>query len=289
LKFSRAASFLIIIFIYLFSFVAASVILFLSANYLSLSAWLLIFELGILLTIFVFIGSLLFNNASVYDPFWSIYPVALLMVWIGVKGEHAIRENVLIIIAILFWSIRLTLNWARAWKGLQHEDWRYVQLKNQNGKLFPLVNFFGIHLFPTLLVSLGMIPAYFIFFRINSADSREIIPFLICIAAAVIELIADEQQRFFKLNRKTPNEFIQTGLWKFSRHPNYFGEILFWWGIYFFTLSSNPQYWWTGIGAVAMTCLFVFISIPLMEKHMLEKNPDYKIYQATVAALVPGL
>lgn len=289
MKFSRIASFLIIAFVYLFSFSAASLLLFFSANYFSLSPWLLIFEFGILLTIFVFAGSLIFNNASVYDPFWSIYPVALLMVWIAVKGEDSIPENILLIIAILIWSIRLTLNWARAWKGLQHEDWRYVQLKRENGKLFPLVNFFGIHLFPTLLVSLGMIPAYYIFFGINSTNSWQIIALLICMVAATIEFIADEQQRTFKRKRKTGNEFIQTGLWKYSRHPNYLGEILFWWGIYFFALFSNSQYWWTGIGAAAMTCLFVFISIPLMENHIIEKNPDYKIYQANVAALLPGL
>ena len=77
------------------------------------------------------------------------------------------------------------------------------------------------------------------------------------------------------------------GLWAYSRHPNYFGEIMFWWGIFFFGLAADFHYWWTIIGPVSVTLLFTVISIPLMEKRNLERRPDYAKVRESIPVLIP--
>ena len=246
------------------------------------------FYADVIATIIIFIFSLIASNASMYDPYWSVAPMVIILFWNGHTEVPTSSYNVLLVLAFFVWGIRLTFNWARGWKGLKHEDWRYVQLRNQTGIFYPLVNLFGIHLFPTIMVLLGMIPAYYAVFSHNQKyPLLNILGFIICIIATAIEFIADEQQKKFKSVRKSQSEFYQARIWKYSRHPNYFGEVLFWWGIYLFGLAANPQYWWTITCPVVMTCMFVFISIPMMEKHMIKKNPDYLLYQKKVAAFLP--
>jgi steroid 5-alpha reductase family enzyme len=80
---------------------------------------------------------------------------------------------------------------------------------------------------------------------------------------------------------------MRSGLWSLSRHPNYFGEWLFWVGIFLFGIVSNSQFWWTGIGILSLQILFLFISGPMMDKRILEKRPDYKAHMKKVSAFFP--
>ena len=80
---------------------------------------------------------------------------------------------------------------------------------------------------------------------------------------------------------------MNRGLWALSRHPNYLGEILFWWGLYLFALASNPSFWWVVAGPLAITLMFIFASIPMIEKRMLKRRKDYQAYQEKVSMLVP--
>ncbi|MEZ4720246.1 MAG: DUF1295 domain-containing protein, partial [Flavobacteriales bacterium] len=80
---------------------------------------------------------------------------------------------------------------------------------------------------------------------------------------------------------------MDEGLWKYSRHPNYFGEMLTWWGIYLIALNAGLDHWWTGIGALAITVMFVFISIPLMDKRSLKRRPNFDEYMKRTRMIVP--
>jgi len=108
---------------------------------------------------------------------------------------------------------------------------------------------------------------------------------VVLLGAVVLAFVADEQLR--KIKKLPHGERKMTGLWQLSRHPNYLGEILTWWGIFFAGLSFGMEFLWTGIGAVAITLLFVFISIPMMENRLLKKNRDYENYREEVPALLP--
>jgi steroid 5-alpha reductase family enzyme len=163
--------------------------------------------------------------------------------------------------------------------------------KKEDRQLYPLVNLTGIHLFPTLIVFAAMLPAFYTLTRTASNDVTILIwaAFLVCVTGTWLEFIADEQQRTFKRLHPDRSNFCRSGVWAWSRHPNYLGEVMFWWGIYFFVLASNPAYWWTAIGAVAMTLMFIYISIPMMEKRMIETRPLYMHYQKEVPAFFPAI
>jgi len=114
---------------------------------------------------------------------------------------------------------------------------------------------------------------------------------LIIIGAAImllgtaLEFFADIQMHKFRKNNTDKDKVCDVGLWKYSRHPNYLGEILVWVGVYAFWLALAPELWPLGIGAVAMFCLFWFISIPLMEKRQLERRAGYAEYRAKTSKL----
>jgi len=236
-------------------------------------------------TILVFIASFLFRNSSLYDPYWSVFPIFAALYWffeVGFSGDDI--RNILVLALISFWGVRLTLNWARGWSGLGHQDWRYSKLQQEQGKFYWLVSFWGIHLFPTILVFLALIPVYYVFQDTSPLGMIDLVAFGITMAAIIIETVADKQLRVFK---KFQSGIMDQGLWSWSRHPNYFGEILFWVGLFLFLRDpfSGDNYWKIG-GVLAMVLLFIVISIPMMEKRQLEKK-GYREYQKRVSGLIP--
>jgi steroid 5-alpha reductase family enzyme len=289
--YSRPISFLICCIVYAVALLAAvGFICFYEGSIGSL--WLILIA-DVIATLVVFACSVLFRNASLYDPYWSVAPPLIAWYWLKDNMHHVAAELLLAVISL--WALRLTLNWARGWKGLVHEDWRYVMLRQKNPKTYWLTNLAGIHLFPTIMVFLGMLPVYFTSLRLDhylicdSHCEREwllVTGFAISLAATLIELVADEQMRQFKKNA-SPGAFIQSGLWKYSRHPNYFGEITFWLGLWVMQMAVAPQYWYSVIGFIAMLCLFYFASIPMMEEKVRKNKTGYEEYIKRVSMLVP--
>lgn len=279
MKENRVLSFLIVILIYILSG-GCGITLF---NFLSFDLWLNLLICDITSTIIVFIFSLIFKNASIYDPYWSVQPIVIVLS-LGIKyGFNYI--SVLPLLAILFWGIRLTLNWAYTFNNLNHQDWRYTMLKEKTNKLYPLVNFFGIHLFPTLVVYLCVLPVCYLFIKGSEFNILLILLFIVSVVATIIQLIADKQMHQFRKNR--PTTFIKTGLWKYSRHPNYLGEILMWWGIALFCIIALQNYYFLISGALVNTLMFIFISIPMAEKHQSSRKEGFDQYKKETRMLLP--
>ena len=112
--------------------------------------------------------------------------------------------------------------------------------------------------------------------------------FIITLGAILLELIADNELRTFAQTNHQKETTLTSGVWAYSRHPNYFGELMFWWGLSLFALAVDTAYWWTMIGGFSMTLLFVFISIPMMEKRMITRRPKtYPSYQQQVSIFIP--
>ena len=93
--------------------------------------------------------------------------------------------------------------------------------------------------------------------------------------------------RAFVRRRTEPGAHMEEGLWRYSRHPNYFGEILFWISLWLFAMAASPEAWWTGIGALAMIVMFVFASVPMMEERSLARRPGYAEYIRRTSAFIP--
>lgn len=283
MRFSKTTSLLIVAAAYAIAFVAAYCTLYFLKGTMD-PLWQLAIA-DVAATIVVYAFSVLFRNSSFYDAYWSVAPPVFLLFWFSLsEGDGDPLLQALVTIAVLLWAVRLTANWARHWPGIRHQDWRYTMLKKDGGFKAFAADFFGIHLFPTFMVFMGCLPLWpAMTSGTHDLGILSVIALAVCIAATAISLLADEQLRLFRERNTDPQAFMQTGVWSWSRHPNYFGEWLFWVGIFLFGYAADPDYWWTGIGAVLMLGMFLFASVPMMEKRMLEKRPAYAEYKRRVS------
>ena len=236
-------------------------------------------------TIVIYGFSLAFRNASFYDAYWSVIPPFLAGYLMWTAGGVDLRGGIALAI-VLYWAIRLTANWARGWTGLDHEDWRYINLRAQTGVFYQPVNFLGIHLFPTVLVYFGCLP----FWAMGASDAPlswiDGLAAVLGVAAVSLEWKADEELRAFRRTLSGSGRVLDTGVWAWCRHPNYLGEISFWAAIALFGYAASGKPW-VFIGFGMMVVLFVGISIPMLEKKQIEAKPTYADYLRSTAMLLP--
>jgi len=240
-------------------------------------------------TLVVFIFSVALNNSSAYDPYWSVKPLVIAVAYLFIFSIESLNiRQWLVISGVLLYALRLTSNFYRDWPGFSHEDWRYVNFRKKFGKAYWLVSFLAIHLFPTLMVYLGCMAMLPVFSGDgNALNGWDIFGAIVLSGSLVYAFIADEQLRKFRNKTVNKGKIITTGLWHYSRHPNYSGEISTWWGLALFAIASGCEYWWTLSGPLAITVMFLFASIPMIEKRHLEKRPDYRDYIARTPMLLP--
>ena len=238
-------------------------------------------------TLVVFAFSIRLDNGSVYDPYWSVVPPLIALYWIGAAVEASGTRQLVVAVLVFAWAVRLTYNWARGWPGLHHEDWRYVDLYATAPMPKWAISLFGIHVFPTIQVFLGCLPLVPALARGGAPiGALDAIALIVTGGAILIETVADEQLRRFA-RTKEKGAIMRDGLWSLCRHPNYFGELSFWWGLWLFGLAANPSYWWTVVGPLAMTLMFHFASIPMLDRRSLERRPGYEEHMKRVGAIVP--
>ena len=279
---NKSVSQLICVLIYLISFYISYILVPESIS----NVWIKITIWHIYATIFIYIGSVILNNSSLYDPFWSVAPVPIAL-YLALHFENTTVVKLLVLVPIIFWAVRLTRNWIISWQGFEHEDFRYIELKNTNKFKSEFNNFFGIHLIPTLIVNLGLFPLVYFVHSLSSSISIPLLyaASLFTLIAVILETVADEQMRKFRNNSNNKGKTMRFKLWKYSRHPNYLGEVLFWYGIYFMSLSTGILPIWTLICPTAMLALFIFISCPMMDERSLKNRSDYREYMDKTSQL----
>ena len=277
---SKKGSLILVFFYYVISFYLAYLI----TKTTSLDGWLLILVWHITATLFVFLFSNIHKNSSIYDPFWRVAPIPIVFYIANQSSLPDVQIN-LVLSAFLFWALRLTYNWYLNWTNLNHEDFRYIDLKDNNRFIAFINDLFGIHLIPTLIVNVSLYPIYEALMS-NSLNNLIYIGFILIILAVVIQYISDAQMRKFKSNESNFDKTMKYGLWKYSRHPNYLGEVSFWFGIYIFALASGSTSIWLLACPMVMLALFVFISCPMMDNRSLKKRPDYKEYMDKTPQLI---
>ncbi len=258
IKQNRTASFAVVTLVYL---IAAAVGIAVYRS-LTLEWWLSLLVADVTATVVTFLFSLLFHNASVYDPYWSVQPPVILVSF--AIGRELTAFGILLLVAVFFWAIRLTANWAYTFFGLNHQDWRYTMLHEKTGALYPVINLVGIHMVPTLVVYGSILPGVYAIREGLTANVWSVLLLCLSLGAAALQGSADIQMHRYRKNRD--GAFIRCGLWKYSRHPNYLGEILMWWGVGLSVVCAAPNAWYLAAGAVANTVLFFAVSIPMADK-----------------------
>ncbi|MAI24643.1 MAG: hypothetical protein CMN75_01305 [Spirochaeta sp.] len=229
------------------------------------------------------------DNGSVFDAWWSVMPplAALWMAFGVAEGGPLNARQTAVLVVTGFWGTRLTLNWWRDWPGLHHEDWRFGLLASRWPLPVWAVRLVAVIISQTFLVYVGLLPLHAAMTQGGPGlGVLDAIALIVGVGATTIELVADEQMKIFA-ERKAPGEVMDRGLWRLSRHPNYFGEIGFWVSLWLFALAATPSAWWTGVGALTITVMFVTFSIPTLDERSRERRAGFKDYASRTPALIP--
>jgi steroid 5-alpha reductase family enzyme len=240
-------------------------------------------------TLVVFASSVLHDNSSLYDPYWSVAPVPIVLYWASLDagGGSAVRRT-WVLAVVCVWAARLTANQLARWGGLGDEDFRYAELRARAGPWYWPVSLAGVHLLPTAWVFLGLLPVFpALAGRGRPWSALDVAAVAVTGGAVLLEAVADAQLRRFVRRRSDPAAVLDTGVWAFSRHPNYLGEILFWWGLWLSGVAAAPHRVWTLAGPLAITLLFVGVSVPWMDRRMCARHPAWVERLRSVPALVP--
>lgn len=279
---NKTQSFVFIVFVYAFAITVGAFVFIITAELMHMLLAMLIADT--VATSVVWLSGVMVRNSSMYDPYWSVIPPIIYVGFLFAGGDTVTLGHYFVLMVVLVWSIRLTYNWAIGFLGIKHVDWRYDMYRNRFPKLWQLVNFFGINYMPTLLVFFGCVPLYYIVTATDAPGFITAVGGVLCLAATALSFVADAQLRRFRSKRFNSGKNMETGLFRFSRHPNYLGEVTFWIGVYIMAARVAP--WYTAAGCVFIALLFVFISIPMMEKRLQTSKTGYADYKRRVSMLL---
>ena len=263
--------------------VLIGVLVFVGFENLGLNDYISVLLADVAATIFVWFMGVIFKTASMYDPYWSLQTVIIYLALL-IRNNNWNLGTILLLAVIAIYSIRLTTNFIIGFDSLSYVDWRYRMLKEKTGRLYPAVNLLGICMFPTLVVYACSLPVV-AYANIGMFSYWDIIGLTIILLGVFLEFVSDIQMKQFIKKRTSRTEVINIGLWKYSRHPNYLGEILIWFGAALTLIVASLAYWYFIFGAVINLLMFLFISIPMEEKHLKEYKENYDEYLKTTSVL----
>ena len=248
--------------------------------------WVNLLVAGLVSTIILFIFSVVFGNTSFFAPYWGLMPLVAVLAMCNHKNMSLLRF--LLALCVVVWGGRLTVHWVKNFADLRREDWRTVQVRKNAGAFYPVMNFLGIHLMPSLVIFLCMLPVSVAFEFEAKFSALSLLFILIALGGLAIEIYADYHMSIFHLDLADGyvTGCCRYGLWKNSRHPNYLGEMIFWSGIAIAVILNLPSKWFVIIGPLALIAMFVLISIPMMETR-LKGKAGYSRHFKTTHLLLP--
>lgn len=240
--------------------------------------------------LFMIIGwfiSLIIKNVTVVDSMWGLGFVMITWTTFFLADGFLVRK-LLIAFLVTFWGLRLSiyLTW-RNWGKI--EDPRYGSWREKSGKHFWIVSLFKVFLLQALFLwAISISIQYGMSSKIPEKTTwLDLFGLIIWVVGFTFESVSDWQLARFKSNPENKYKVMDRGLWAYTRHPNYFGECLIWWGIFFISFSV-PKSWWIIISPLIITgVLLKMTGIPLTEKTIVNHRPGYKEYIQRTSAFIP--
>lgn len=231
--------------------------------------------------------SLVYKNVTLVDSLWGLGFVLIVWITFGMTGGYYGRK-VLMASLTTIWGVRLSahLTWRNWGKG---EDHRYGSWRQAGGDHFWIISLFKVFLLQALflwvialVIQYGQVspePAHWIWL--------DFLGFIVWLVGFIFESVSDWQLARFKADSANSSKVMDRGLWSYSRHPNYFGESLIWWGLFLIALST-PGSWWTVISPLTITAVLLKMTgIPLMENSIVDTRPGYRDYIRRTPAFFP--
>ena len=241
--------------------------------------------IALLLPAGVWIISLVKRDVSIVDSLWSLLFLALSVVYLLTADTTSLRGQIVFAL-VLLWSLRLAIyiTW-RNWG--EPEDSRYAAMRQKHDPGFAFKSLFIVFLLQGLIAWIVAMPLYAAISSDTPFGMLDGLAVLLVIGGVLYESIADYQLAAFKADAGNHGKVMDKGLWRYSRHPNYFGECCVWWGFFLFAVATGG--WWTIISPVLMTILLLRVSgVTLLEKDIVERRPGYRNYIARTNAFIPG-
>jgi steroid 5-alpha reductase family enzyme len=241
----------------------------------------------LILVTLLWIWSVFIKNVSIVDIFWGLGFVVVNTFYVFMSGELNARK-IVILTLVCIWGFRLAIYLAIRNIG-KGEDFRYQEFRQNYGpKRYWWFSYFQTFLLQGILIMIISLPLLGINYN-NSNGNLEILDYLgiiIWIIGFTFETVGDFQLSNFKRDPKNKGKILHTGLWKYTRHPNYFGDSAVWWAYGIFSIAAGS--YWQAIGAVIMTLLILKISgVSLLEKTLKETKPQYKEYIQKTSSFIP--
>ena len=252
---------------------------------LDLHAWFVAGLLIAVVAVLAWLVSVIRRDASIVDSLWSLFFLLALIVYLMASDTHGPRSW-LVLLLVTAWALRLSVYITVRNHG-EPEDRRYQAIRRNNEPHFWIKSLFIVFLLQGFLARVICLPAL-------AAVSGQTPPGPLDIAGLVLwsigmffEVVGDWQLARFRRRGRAADEVLDSGLWRYTRHPNYFGEATLWWGIYLLAASAGA--WWTIFAPLLMTFLLLRVSgVALLEKDMAERRPAYRDYVRRTNAFLPG-
>jgi steroid 5-alpha reductase family enzyme len=236
----------------------------------------------------IWIASLALRNSSIVDIFWGPGFVVTDWVYFALTGDCFPARKWLISVLVTIWGLRLGLYilWRNWGKG---EDFRYQKWREEAGSKWWWYSFFKVFLLQGVLM--WIVSAPLLAAQISPTPSRlTILDFVAVLVWAIgffFEAGGDWQLARFKADPANKGKVLSTGVWRYTRHPNYFGDATQWWGFYLVAAAASGGFW-TIFSPIVMTTLLLRVSgVTLLEKSLKDAKPGYREYIETTSAFVP--
>jgi len=235
----------------------------------------------------VWLLSLALGDASIVDSFWGVGFVLIAWATFAV-GDGWETRGVLVAGLVTVWGLRLSSHIARRNAG-KPEDYRYAAMRRKYGRRFWLVSLGTVFVLQAVIMWVVSLPVQMaqVAATPDHLTALDVLGTAVFVAGLAFEAIGDLQLERFKADESNAGQVMDRGLWRFTRHPNYFGDALLWWGIFLITLS-HTEYWWTIVGPLAMTFFLTRISgVPMLERRMARTRPGYAEYMQRTSGFIP--
>jgi steroid 5-alpha reductase family enzyme len=239
----------------------------------------------LLLAIAAWVLSIKLRDVSIVDSLWSIFFMVFTVLFAWRMRSDSMAAFVLIA-WILLWALRLSIYITVRNHG-KGEDRRYQAIRARNQPNFEFKSLYLVFILQAVLATVIVMPVVPILNGAQDANVLTYTGFAIAAFGASFETIADAQMARYKATRTAQDEVMNRGLWRYSRHPNYFGEATFWWGIWIASVSMGGA--WTLFSPLLMTWLLTRVSgVPLLEADLQQRSPAYREYLLTTPQFIPG-
>lgn len=225
------------------------------------------------------------RDAGVADSFWPLYFVIMAEAY-ALCARLGSDRAVLVLFLVTLWAVRLSVfvtrrNWGRP------EDRRYAALRTANEPGFWWKSLYMVFALQAVLAWIISLPLLTVMLGVNPLGWLDFLALALWLVGLFFEVVADQHLAGFNARARNKGRVLDQGLWRYSRHPNYFGEACLWWAFYLFAGAAGG--WWTIVSPVLVTWLLLRIGgVVLLERDIAERRPDYPHYAARTNAFIPG-